>query len=211
MNYPSNSHRDKDVNKAEKDITPLVTEGEYIFRKKSSVSKFFGSFFKVNAKSVMTGVVYDIFGPALRDMLAEMGIGIVERSLYGEERSSKNRTASNRYAGRTSYNYNSISANRSSASATSARDARDFSSRSARNFDDVVLQTRGQAEEILDMMFMFIERYNQVTVSDMYDMLGASKGPYIDNRWGWTDLRGSRVTRTRDGYLLDLPEPESLR
>ena len=76
-------------------------------------------------------------------------------------------------------------------------------------FDDIILATRHEAEEVVDRLFDLMSRYDQVTVSDLYDLVGISR-PFTDEQFGWTDLRGAGVTRVRDGYLLDLPRPETL-
>jgi len=49
-----------------------------------------------------------------------------------------------------------------------------------------------------------------VTVADLYELTGIASS-HTDNKWGWTELRGARAVRTRDGhFLLDLPDPQPL-
>lgn len=72
------------------------------------------------------------------------------------------------------------------------------------------MSTRVEAEETLTQMFDLLEKFDAVTVADLYELSGISSN-YMDHKWGWTDLRGSNVTRTRQGYLLDLPQPEPLK
>ena len=83
-------------------------------------------------------------------------------------------------------------------------------SRSSHTFDEIILETRAEAEEVMDRLFDLIARYEQVTVSDLYSLVGAT-AKYTDENWGWTDLRGSKVERIRNGYLLDLPRTEFLK
>ena len=53
------------------------------------------------------------------------------------------------------------------------------------------------------------ETYGQVTVADLYDLVGIS-GSFTDNNYGWTDMREASVRRVRDGYILSLPRPRQL-
>ena len=71
------------------------------------------------------------------------------------------------------------------------------------------METRVEAEEVLDRLFDWIERYEQVAVAELYEMVGIS-GNFTDQKWGWTDLRGATVSRVGRGYLLNLPRPEPL-
>jgi hypothetical protein len=78
--------------------------------------------------------------------------------------------------------------------------------RSRHDFDEIVLQSRTEAEEVIDRLFDLVSRYDTATVADLYELVGI-QGSHTDHKWGWTDLRGADVSRTRDGYLLDLPDP----
>jgi hypothetical protein len=82
--------------------------------------------------------------------------------------------------------------------------------RARHDFDEIVLESRGEAEEVLDRMFDLLSRYDSVSVADLYELTGIQSA-HTDQKWGWPDLRGSQVTRTRTGgYVIDLPEPSPL-
>jgi uncharacterized protein YerC len=78
--------------------------------------------------------------------------------------------------------------------------------RATHNFDEVILPTRREAEEVLDFLHDLLTRYETVSVSDLYELVGET-GNFTDEKWGWTDLAGASVSRVRDGYLLNLPRP----
>jgi hypothetical protein len=82
-------------------------------------------------------------------------------------------------------------------------------SRSLHNFDEIVLDKRVEAEEVLDRMDAWIDKYDSVSVADFYEMCGVSSN-YTDNKYGWTDLRGAAIQHVRGGYLIKLPPPEPL-
>jgi hypothetical protein len=81
--------------------------------------------------------------------------------------------------------------------------------RSQHDFDDIVLDSRVEAEEVIEKLFEVVSRYGAATVADLYELVGLSTA-HTDQKWGWTDVRGAGVSRIRGGYLLDLPDPEPL-
>lgn len=83
-------------------------------------------------------------------------------------------------------------------------------SRARQDFDEIVIQTRTEAEDVIDRMYDLLSRDGMVTVSDLYELTGIQSS-HTDQKWGWTQLRGAKVARLRSGgFLLDLPEPEAL-
>jgi hypothetical protein len=79
--------------------------------------------------------------------------------------------------------------------------------RATHDFNEVVIPDRGQAEQVLDTLVDVVSTYGVATVYDLYELLGIT-GDFPDQKWGWDDLRASRVDRVRDGYLLNLPRPK---
>lgn len=77
------------------------------------------------------------------------------------------------------------------------------------DFDEIILATRAEGNEVIRRMDDLIQKYEQVTVSDLYQLVDIAPS-FTDEKWGWTDIREARVERTRAGYLLDLPRPELL-
>lgn len=77
------------------------------------------------------------------------------------------------------------------------------------NYEDLVFETRGDAELVLSEMDDMLEKFKVVSISDMFDFAGVSSN-YTDNKYGWTDLREAYVERCRDGYCIRLPRPQAL-
>ena len=73
------------------------------------------------------------------------------------------------------------------------------------DYDEIVLESRGEAEEVLERMDDLLDNYGIVSVAAFYDLVGIT-GNYTDNKYGWTSLRNASVQRLRDGYLLKLPK-----
>lgn len=77
------------------------------------------------------------------------------------------------------------------------------------SYNDIILETRGEAEDVLARMDELIELYGMVSVADLYDLVGIT-GNYTDNKYGWTNIRNAEPVHVRDGYMLRLPKVTSL-
>ena len=161
-----------------------------------------------DSRTVGAYLVYDVLLPAAKDTIADAMSQGVERMLFGEVRSTSRRVANRR--GQSNYtNYTRYAA---SSPPWETRRAEAIPSRRARathNFDEIIIATRVEAEQVIDRLFDLVSQYESATVADLYELVGIT-GSYTDDKWGWTDLRGAGATRVRNGYLLDLPRPEAL-
>ena len=72
-------------------------------------------------------------------------------------------------------------------------------------YDDIIFETRGDADLVLDQMESAIATYGIVSVADLYDLAGITCRSYTANKYGWTDIRNAKAVRTHDGYILQLP------
>lgn len=59
-------------------------------------------------------------------------------------------------------------------------------------------------------MYLLLQQYEQVTLSDFYSMIDIS-GNYTDETRGWTDLAGTRIRKVRGGFVVDTPPKENLK
>lgn len=201
MDYPPNSRvsRETEPKKVEKIILNDVTR-----RRKPLSKRFMETFVGGDAKSVGQYVLFDVVIPAMKDTIADVVSQAIERMLFGEARSTSRRTGVRPSGSGGFINYNRISSNRREEERPSLRRGR-----SVHDLDDLVLNTRPEAEAVIGQMFDIISKYEQVTIADLYELVGITGEP-IDHKWGWTDLRGSGIVRIKDGYLLDLPKPEPI-
>jgi hypothetical protein len=75
------------------------------------------------------------------------------------------------------------------------------------DFNEIVLESRGEAEQVIDQLIEIISQYQAASVADLYALVGVTSA-YTDGKYGWTDLRGAGVSHVRGGlYLLNLPKP----
>lgn len=194
--YKSNSHRYKegktevltDRKKVEK-----VVHGRVRTKPKSGVSKITDIFISEDAANVKSYIVMDVLVPAVKKAISDIVRDGIDMILYGESKGRKSSSAS----GYVSYRDYSRSDDRDR--------FRDSRSRSSYAHDDIILDSRGEAEEVLTRMDELIDTYGNVSVADLYDLVGKSS-EYTDNKYGWTNIRNAEPIRVRDGYMLKLPK-----
>lgn len=208
--FPANSRKAKTpvLKKEDKPKIEKVIEGEVLRRKKPLGKRIAETFGAADMKSVGGFVLLDVLVPAAKDMVADAISQGIERMLFGEARSTSRRPHkpySNN--GFVSYNRYSPSTNRDNPPFKPSSPSR--RARSSHDFDEIILETRVEAEEVIDRLFDLVNKYEAATVADLYELVGV-QGSYTDAKWGWIDIRGAGITRIRNGYLLDLPRPESL-
>lgn len=205
---PSNSYSNprKDSGKVEEvrpDIKPVI-KGEVIKKKRGFGSKLRETFSGDDSKTVGDYVLFEVLVPNLKSMLSDATKEAIDRLLFGSGGNSRTKTIRGN-GNPTSYSTLYGDSGRGSG-------VREVSKRgrATHNFDEIIIADRAEAEEVLDQLATLIEDFGQAKVSDLYTMVGIS-GSYIDDRWGWTNISTATTSRVRQGYLLDLPAPITLR
>jgi hypothetical protein len=199
--FPPNSEASRKI--SERNVT-RVTVTEPIRRKKSLRKQFSETFVAGDAKSAVRYVIFDVLLPAAKDMIVEAGSQGIEKLIFGD---SRRRGSTPPQSGPTGYvSYNRYSMGGRPNILNSPQRAMSRQARSRFDFDEIILESRVEAEEVIDRLFDLVSRYESATVADLYELVGLAS-VHTDNKWGWTDIRGAGVSRTRGGYLLDLPDP----
>lgn len=213
--FPSNSQRPRKAIRAEPVAeTPerakieKVVEGEVVFRKKSLGKRLRDAFIAEDGVSVRDYVLEDILIPAVKDLFYDLGVGSLERTLYRDGRSIGRRVGG-RPGSPGGFRYD-LAARSAVGRREDPRPQMSRRARAAHDFGEIILPSRADAEAVLTGLFDILDQFDEVKVSDLYELAGYSSN-YTDDRYGWTDLRGSGVRRTRQGgYLLELPRTEVL-
>lgn len=197
LDYKPNSHKYKEGQKGssgDKKKVEKVVKGTVKTKKKNEISKFADVFISEDIKNVKSYVVLDVIIPAVKKAISDVVTNGIDMILYGGNGRSKKRSG----AGYVSYRDYSDRDRRDDRH-------RDNRTRTGYSYDDLILDSRGEAEEVLTRMDELIETYGVATVADLYDLVGKTCN-YTDNKYGWTNLRNSEAVRVRDGYLLKLPK-----
>jgi hypothetical protein len=138
-------------------------------------------------------------------MAVDAGTQAIERLILGDSgvrRSSSSSPISSRTRGSNYTAYNRYSPNaeeRSEPAYVKSNEVR-----------EVIVNTRGDAQQVLDEMFRHLDEYQTVSVAEFYDLVGIT-GKFTDNQWGWTNLNAAGVSRVREGFRIELPRPISLK
>lgn len=195
--YKPNSHKSKQeaLTTTKNKQVEKVVKGTVKTKKKRG-SKLKDVFISEDASNVKSYVFMDVLVPAVKKAISDIVRDGIDMILYGEARSKKSGSNAS-YVSYRSY------------SDRDRREERRYSDsrvRSTYSYDDIILETRGEAEDVLTRMDELIDTYGIVSVADMYDLVGIS-GNYTDNKYGWSNLRNAEPVRVRDGYMLKLPKP----
>lgn len=203
--YPPNSDKSKrEREPVERKSIERVTTGEVVRKKKGLGRRFSEVFIAGDMRSARDHAIFDVLLPAARDMVSDGISEYMHKLMFGNKARRRGGPTAPQ-SGATGY----VSYNRYSRVPEPPPRALSRQSRSRFEFDAIVLETRAEAEQVLDQLYEVLSRYEVATVADLYNLVGI-KPEHTDTKWGWTYLRGSGVSRVRDGYLLDIPEPEPL-
>jgi hypothetical protein len=202
VDYPSNSKKGQQP-KADGTKPPVerVVVGDVVTRKQSTAGKFLHNLVAEDGQSVVQYVVMEVLLPAAKNAISDAVSQGVERMLFGD---SRPRPASGNRPGYT--NYSRFGSGRA------VQEVRPELSRQARathDFNDIIIGSRAEAEDVLDRLRDLISTYDVATVSDLYDLVGLT-GEFTDDKWGWLDLRSASVRAIRGGYLLHLPKTQPI-
>lgn len=192
--YKSNSDRSRQEKESEKKVEAVIA-GTAKTRKKSDAQKFADVFIAEDANNVKSYILMEVIVPAVKKAISDIVTTGIDMILYGEAgRSRKNGTAS-----KASYrSYYERDSERVRAGSVNNR-------RSGFDYDDILFDTRGDAEAVLDAMNDIISQYGTVSVADVYDLARVPNDNFNMNRYGWTNISGATAIHVREGYILKLP------
>lgn len=206
--FPGNNPQKakRQTERPEKKVEKVVT-GEVTLRKKPMGKKFAETFFGGSAKEAGSAMVWQVLLPKTKEMIADATTSYIQQMLFGDHARVINKGKPE--PGRVNYgaSYKAASAH------PAMQDPRVLSrrARASHDFSEVVLESRSEAQGVLDGLYALLSQYHVVSVADLYDLIGVSvNGDYTADNWGWTSLQGSGIAYAAGRYLLDLPNPEEL-
>ena len=193
--YKPNSHKSKEEQKestSEKKVKKVIS-GTAKSKKKNEIQKFADVFISEDVNNVKSYILLDVLIPAIKKAVSDIVTNGIDMLLYGESEKTKKNSTSSKISYRNYYENDQKRSYNSSAV------------KSGYSYDNIILDNRGEAEEVLARMDELVAAYGIVSVADLYDLVGVT-GRYTDNKYGWTDIRSATIVRTRDGYLIKLPK-----
>jgi hypothetical protein len=221
-NYPGNAKPNKGAATQQEDKPKVekVVTGKVVQRKKSLGRRITEFVIGDGSRNAVRYVLEDVLYPAAKDTLVDAITQGVERRVFGEAIGHGRTRSAGRggsSGGGSFVSYNRYSGDpRGQGSSTIRRDepqrGASMSAHGRRNhdFDEIELTSRAEANEVLERMYDLMDKYQVVSVSELYVMLGVVPD-FTDEKWGWETLQGSGIRRTRNGgYVLALPRPEPI-
>lgn len=199
--FKSNSFKSREAREKEKKpqkptIEKVVT-GKAKVKKKSEMQKLAEIFIPEDMRSVRNRIITEIVVPAAKKIISD-GVDMI---LYDGEHRNRRRSENGSRA-YTSYFYRNEPDERRSEYRTRSRNIYDF--------DNLLFDTRGDAELVLDGLQDIIETYDTASVADLYDLAGVEIENTAASNYGWESLVGAKSVRVPDGYVLRLPKPTAL-
>lgn len=200
--YKTNSDASKGIQEREKVMQ--IASGKKV--PQSAGRKFLSEFLADDISNIKDYILWDVLLPAVKNAISDTITNGIDMLLFGQTRTR----GSNTVKRITPYSSLYSSSNR----VVKYNDIQEQQSRKNRglsgySYQEVVLASRPEAEDVLAHMRIYLDRYGVVSVSDLYDAVGEVP-EMMDTKWGWTDLTGACVQRCSDGYLIRMPRVESL-
>lgn len=195
--YKPNSNKYKEEQKAlqaqaKPVVKPVVTGKTQT--KKNEVRKFTRDFFAEDWESIKKFIKNDILVPALKRTFYDVFEGGLSRALFGGQGGGSRHRSS---ADKVSYRDYTASSRKS--------DNYRSGTRSVLDYDDIIFDSRGDAEAVLTTMIDIIDQYEEVSVAALYELANVRNAPHTANKYGWDNLSRAYVDRNRDGYVIKLP------
>lgn len=196
--FKPNSHKSKEAAaKPEKRVEKAIV-GSSSKRKKSDLRKFTDVFISEDVDNVKSYILMDVIIPAVKKAVVDVVSDGINMLMYGESGAarSKGGTTASKISYQKYYD--------------SRREVPRPNAHTSLDYEDIIFETRGDAESVLSRMDEIIAQYDFVSVGDLYDLAGQTTDNYTINRYGWTNIRNAQVVRIRDGYIIKLPKPMPL-
>lgn len=202
MNLPANSKKYSQAGNGKR-VSKVVT-GKAVRREKSVGKKLGEVFLAEDMNNVKNYLLFDVIIPAIKDTVVNVVVNGINAFVYGDTRPRQTRFNSPYNSRPSSYTpYSSYSR-------PSRPPEGSFTPYNRRSTDkEPIVETKYEADMVLEALDTCISDYDQATVGDLYDALGFDSD-HTDYKWGWTDLSTATVRKVSGGWLIDLPRPMRL-
>ena len=200
-NFPSNSIKKEPEAPPKKKIEKVV-KGTVKTRKKPFMSRVRDVFVKSDDVSIKDYLIFDVIVPSIKDTV----IDTIQMIFYGSKgrRRRDGRLAS---TGGTRISYASYYRDDDD---DRKRNRDNRNSREANSIDDILFETRAEAQEVLNSLADIIDEYGSASIADFCDLCGVTE-EYTDHKYGWTDVSKSTIESVRGGYfVINLPRARQI-
>lgn len=204
--YGANSHKAKEgVETKGKEVTKVVS-GKVTVKKKSLGQKARDLIAEADIRGVTRYVLTEVLLPAARRMVVDAAQSGVERIVYGPDAPRRDRFSG---PGRAQFGGSPLFRTDYRHPATRPPMATRNTAYPRLGRNDFIHEKKEDASNVLQHMYDIVERYNEVSVADLHELMGLPTSP-IDHKWGWTSLAGADIRPDMGGFIVDLPPFEPL-
>lgn len=169
--------------------------------KKPLATRIKESLFVTSREELKRFVIGEVILPGIRDLFHDIFQRGTEMLFYGDSSGRRRRSRGGYgYRGdRTDYN-----------SIYDGDKKRKTKSASGYLLDDMIFDSKFDADEVFEGLCERLEAYDVVTVYDFYDLSGET-ADQTDYNWGWNSLEGTQIKRVPDGWCIRMPRPVHLK
>ena len=197
MNYKPNSNRSRENPQgenqiAEKKVDAVVT-GKVQTKKKGLMTKVAELFTPDDISEFKDYVINDLLIGNGRQFLLDTGCKILEE-LFGGSQPNKSSVTKISYG--SYYKGNNQQDRRRAVRPANPRV----------EYEDLVFESRSDAERVLNGMDDILDNYPTVSIADLFELASISTNNYNLRSYGWRDISDAKVIRIREGFLLQMPK-----
>lgn len=200
LNFPKDE--DKNIPSPEEKHIEKVITGKVVSKPKSGFKKFIGKFVESDAHSISEHVQNEIIIPTIKDTIVNVVQRSIEIFMYGGSVSPRK---NNRFGKSliSKVSYEDYYDNRIRQNKVRSRAAQGY------DYDDIILESRGDAQLVLDQLDDLIERYGVVSVADLCETVDIPHN-FTAQKFGWNNIRNARIQNVHGGWLIKMPKAEPL-
>jgi hypothetical protein len=192
--YPPNNDMPK---KPKPEVKP-VTKGKVSAKKASPIRRFTEMFLGKKPKDVMIDFVNNVAIPGAIGFVGQMAHSLIDSVTYGDSRRPTT------HGSDTYISYGGVERLARQAVNGVRAGGRHPRIGGNRSFSDVEIVSKEDAIEILGTLHDLISDHCAASIANYYALAGMP-AEYTDHNFGWTNLSGVDITRTRGGWVINLP------
>lgn len=193
--YKSNSDASLNTEVEVKDVKQgVVVSVPAQIKKESFLHSLKREIISDESRTIGDYVLHDVLVPSFKRTIVD-----IVCMIFGDSRGGARRVSSN--AAKVSYSGYYDDRNQNYARAQTSK----F------DYDEIMYNTRGDAELVIQRMFELLNDYGRVTVNDLYDLSGITTSNYQTNKYGWTNLGNPEARSVYGGWVIAyLPKPKPI-
>lgn len=204
--FEGNSHKGKTMSGSEPPkIEPVVSKKPLITKKKWSI---LDCFYNTSEKSFGEYFVQDLLVPNVNKMIGTVLHEAVTKIFgvgHGFGPTSPYHYTNWGWGSNPNYvNYSAQSTASAMQKTTPQRP------QAGTDLGSYAMQTREDAENVLEGLEAYIEQYDVVPVSAFFSLIGVT-APYTYNDYGWSSLAEAKVISVGNGFAIHFPKPVRIR